>query len=135
MNKRSKPIGKKKAQVKKAGAGQRDKTKLETPGRVDSEALGGNRPQQWVGCLDTGDLESYLRLRHVLDSFHAVAIYYYARGERGKDRTERQEKVKQHLDSFLREAAAGEADEPDCPPGTRQCPSGDCIPIYQVCLE
>jgi len=41
---------------------------------------------------------------------------------------------KRHLDSFLYEALDGDTDGINCPPGTRQCSGGDCIPIFQPCL-
>jgi len=131
MNKTSKRVSKTKAQAKKSSAGKRAKTQLKTSRRIESSPQTHAR----VSSLETGDTESYLRLRQVLDSFHAVAIYYYASGENAQDRTERQKKVKQHLDSFLYEALDGETEGVTCPPGTRQCPGGDCIPVFQPCLE
>jgi hypothetical protein len=130
MNKTSKRISKTKAQAKNSSAGKRAKTQLKTSKRIESTPPTHAR----ISSLEIGDIESYLRLRQVLDSFHAVAIYYYASGENAQVRTERQKKVKQHLDSFLDEALDEETVGITCPPGTRQCPGGDCIPIFQVCL-
>ena len=132
MNKTSKRISKTKAQAKNSSAGKRAKTQLKTSQRIESTPPTHAR----ISSLETGDIESYLHLRQVLDSFHAVAIYYYASGENAQVRTERQKKVKQHLDSFLYEALDGEAENAiECPPGTRQCPGGDCLPVFQPCLR
>lgn len=131
MKKTSKRISKTKAQAKNSSAGKRAKTQLKTSKRIESKLP----TQARISSLETGDIESYLRLRQVLDSFHAVAIYYYASGENAQVRTERQKKVKQHLDTFLYEALERETDEEACPPGTRQCPGGDCLPVFQPCFE
>ena len=136
MDKISRRSSKKKAGAKKASAGK--KAKAEERLR-NLEVLKTKPPdtrgyKEWVRDLEAGDMESYLRLRQVLDSFHYAVIYYYAMGENSRDRDERQQRVKQHFDSFLQQVLNEQNLNLDCPAGTRPCPGGGCIPVCQPCL-
>lgn len=133
MSKTSKRSSKTKIQVKKADASKRPDAQLKASKTTEETAPADHQYQEVVRALETGDTESYLRLRQALDSFHAVAIHYYACGETTQDRADRQQRVKQHVDIFLRQVLIHLPQANECPPGTRQCPGGDCIPVGQPC--
>lgn len=128
---------KKKAQVKKTSGSESAGTRRRKSKQLEATVPDSSQNEYGVRNLERDDMESYLRLRQVLDSFHAKAIYYYASGKNAQDRTARQEQVKEYLESFSQEMSKASRMIPmyqDCPPGTRQCPGGDCIAVSQPCV-
>jgi hypothetical protein len=119
---------------KKARHNKRARPQLKKSELLQSSTLDEARHQE-SSILETDDRESYLRLRQSLDSFSARAIHYYASGANTPDRTERQRKVKLYVDSFLHAVLLSSDSGIDCPPGTRECPGGDCVPVYLPCIH
>ena len=134
MAKTSKPGNKVKSQVNKAGKKKAalTATKKSTPPNQVPSGSASNLAV--VRDFEVGDTQSYLGLRQSLDSFQARALYYYSSGADTQERIDRAEQIKNHLRSFMRQASVYPFPDSDCPPGTRACPSGDCIPVHVGCV-
>jgi hypothetical protein len=134
MAKTSKPDSKVKSPVNRAGKKQTASTQTGSSKTSKQNILGGSRDKFGVRNFEPGDTQSYLRLRQSLDSFQAVALYYYTSGENTQQRIERADEIKTYLRSFTQQGRANLALDSDCPPGTRACAGGDCVPIYIGCV-
>jgi hypothetical protein len=133
MAKTSKSSSEVKAQRKRASRKKPALSKTTSSKRHGVDVSGGGRDQTAVRDLDAGDTNSYLGLRQSLDSFQAVALYYYGSGVNTEQRIERAEEIKRYVRSFIHQGSILEGTDADCPSGTRACPGGDCVPVFIGC--
>jgi hypothetical protein len=133
MARSSKPGSKVKSSARRAGRKKTasEKRSSKTP---KSTALVSGSGQAIVRGFEAADTESYLRLRQSLDSFQAVALYYYTSGEDTEQRIARAAEIKTYLHAFTQQGMVGLAADSDCPPGTRTCSGGDCVPVFVGCV-
>lgn len=133
MAKTSKPRRKVEAQLNRGGGSKRASSGTTSSKRSEKSASGHSKDQSAVRDLEAGDTNSYLGLRQSLDSFHAVVLHYYGSGVNTEQRMERAEEIKKYLRSFIHQESILHREDIRCPPGTRQCPGGDCVPIFIGC--
>jgi hypothetical protein len=120
----------------KRGSGKKETgPQLKTLEQHGSKSSADAQSQAALRILGIDDRESYLLLRQALDSFYVRAVSYYADGQDSQDRTQRQKNVKLYVDSFRKEVLGEITADIDCPPGTRECPGGDCVPINLPCIH
>lgn len=86
----------------------------------------------------SGDLETYVRLKLLLDSFNALASRYYTGSKDSNDRTQRLKEIEKLVNSLKkllmtdrRPIGPGNLNT-GCPPGMKDC-DGICIPVDDEC--
>jgi hypothetical protein len=135
MAKTSKSASEVKTQANHVGRKKNESSKTKNSKQSKNNRPGRSLNQAAVRSLEAGDTRSYLLLRQALDSFQAVALFYYGGGEDSQQRVERAEEIKEYLGSFNQQTVQALSPDGNCPPGTRSCSGGDCVPVYIGCFE